>query len=193
VLLASLTSTQKLGIALMAAAFIVFALVSAFVLPRRNPDFPGRRHIWLYVGVVACFFAGMMSVIVFVDREPAEAQAKGPTTPTSTAPKPPTPPAAKGNAAAGKALFTAQGCIACHTFRPAGSTGTIGPNLDNVAADAQKANRGSLAQYVTESIVDPNAYIVPKYSGSVMPQDFGKKLSSKQIADLVAFVTQASS
>ena len=188
-LLASLTSSQKLGIALMAAAFIVFALVSAFVLPKRNPDFPGRRHLWLYVGVVACFFAAMMSVIVFVDREPAEAEAKGPTTPTSTAPK---PPAAKGNPAAGKALFTAQGCIACHTFKPAGSTATTGPNLDNVATDAKTANRGSLDQYVTESIVDPNAYIVPKYPGSVMPPDFAKKLSPKQIADLVAFITQSS-
>ena len=191
-LLASLTSSQKLGIALMAAAFIVFALVSAFVLPKRNPDFPGRRHLWLYVGVVACFFAGMMSVIVFVDREPAEAEAKGPTTPTSTAPKPPTPPAVQGNPVTGKALFTAQGCIACHTFKPAGSTATTGPNLDNVATDAKTANRGSLDQYVTESIVDPNAYIVPKYPGSVMPQDFGTKLSAKQIADLVAFITQSS-
>ena len=187
-LLASLSSGQKAGIAGMAAAFIIFALVSSFVLPRRNPDFPGLRHLWLYVGVVACFFAAMMSVIIFVARETTEAEAKNPTTPTSTAPK---PPAVKGDPVAGKALFTSQGCIACHTFKAAGSTATTGPNLDNVVADAKTANRGSLDQYVTESIVDPNGYIVPKYPGSVMPQDFGKKLSQKQIADLVAFITQS--
>ena len=45
---------------------------------------------------------------------------------------------------------------------------------------------------MTESIVHPNAYIVPKYPGSVMPQDFGTKLSAKEIADLVAFITQSS-
>jgi cytochrome c551/c552 len=190
-LLASLSSGQKAGIAGMAAAFIIFALVSSFVLPRRNPDFPGRRHLWLYVGVVACFFAAMMSVIVFVAKETTEAEAKSPTTPTSTRPAPPPPPPAiQGNPVTGKAFFSAQGCIACHTFKPAGSTATIGPNLDNVAADAKTANRGSLVQYVTESIVDPNAYIVPKYPAGVMPQDFAKKLSPKQIADLVAFITQ---
>ncbi len=73
----------------------------------------------------------------------------------------PTSQPAKGNAAAGKTLFTAQGCGACHTFAPAGSSGTTGPNLGHLAADAKKANRGSLEQYTQESITDPGAYIVP--------------------------------
>ena len=36
-----------------AAAFIVFALVSSFVLPRRNPNFPGRYLGW-YITISAC-------------------------------------------------------------------------------------------------------------------------------------------
>jgi len=191
VLLAALSDAQKTGIALVGAAFIVFALVSAFVIPRRWPNFPGR-HVWAYVGVVICFFAGMMATVVFVAKEqPEGAEAK----PPATAPGPPPPaqpPAPAGNPAAGKALFTSAACAGCHTFTPAGSTGTTGPNLDNLAADAQKANRGSLQQYVEESIVDPNAYVVPGFGSGIMPPNFKQTLKPQQIADLVAFLTKSS-
>ena len=194
-LLADLSGAQKAGIAGMGAAFMIFALVSAFVLPRRMPNFPGKRGVWPYVGVVVTFFVAMMLVVVFVDREKSEAKAEGTSPPPATSPQPPAPPAPpgpKGNPTAGKAVFAANGCAACHTFKPAAATGTIGPNLDNVAADAQKANRGSLQQYVEESIVKPNAYIVPGFAPNVMTQTFGKTLSKQQLADLVAFVTQGS-
>ena len=52
-LLASLSAAQKAGIAGMGAAFIVFALVSSFVVPRYRPNFPGRS-VWPYVGLVVC-------------------------------------------------------------------------------------------------------------------------------------------
>src|SRR5438067_2114045 len=43
-------------------------------------------------------------------------------------------------AAAGKTVFqsTDAGCAACHTLGDAGATGTVGPNLDHVVADAKK-------------------------------------------------------
>src|SRR5262245_50008584 len=77
-------------------------------------------------------------------------------------------PQAPTGAAAGKALFTANGCGACHTFTPAGTKGTVGPDLDHLAADATKANRGSVEEYTRESIEDPNAYVVPGFPPSVM-------------------------
>jgi mono/diheme cytochrome c family protein len=191
VLIASLSAAQKAGIAGMGAAFILFALVSSFVIPRYRPNFPDRR-VWPYVGVVVCFFAAMMAVVVFVAREKSEAKAEGTTPPPAVSPQPGPPPPVTGNATAGKALFAANGCATCHTFKPAGSNGTVGPDLDNLAADAQKANRGSLVQYATESIVSPNAYVVPKFAAGQMPQDFAKKLSKTQIADLVAFLLKPS-
>src|SRR5712692_10526773 len=145
----------------MGAAFIVFALVSSFVIPRYRPNFPGRR-VWPYVGLVGCFFAAMMVVVVFVGREKSEAKAAE-TTPSATSPSTSPSPAPKGDPVAGKALFAAQGCASCHTFKPAGSTATVGPDLGKLAADAKTANRGSVEQYATESIVNPNAYVVPKY------------------------------
>jgi cytochrome c2 len=99
-------------------------------------------------------------------------------------------PVGKGDAAAGKTLFTAQGCGACHTYAPAGSNGKVGPDLDHLAADATKANQGPLAEYIATSIKNPGAYVVPGYPNGVMPT-FGS-LSDKQIADLVAFLTTKS-
>src|SRR4051812_6851279 len=47
------------------------------------------------------------------------------------APPGPVPPQyAKGDAAAGKAVFAAKGCAACHTLADAAAKGTVGPNLD---------------------------------------------------------------
>lgn len=194
-LLAALSDAQKAGIAGMGAAFIIFALVSAFVIPRRMPNFPGARGVWPYVGLAVTFFVAMMVVVVFVGREKSEAKAGVTPPPPATSPTgapPPPAPGPKGNPAAGKAVFVANACGSCHTFKPAGSNGTLGPKLDNLAADAQKANRGPLTRYVEESIVKPNAYIVPKFPANVMPKTFGKTLSKQQLADLVAFLTSPS-
>src|SRR5262249_21217646 len=101
----------------------------------------------------------------------------------------PAPAAPAGNAAAGKALFNQQGCGSCHTFQPAGSNGKVGPDLDHLASDASKANRGSITKYATESIKDPPAYGLPGYPNGVMPKF---TLTDKQAADLVAFLTSSS-
>ena len=100
-------------------------------------------------------------------------------------------PQAPTGAAAGKALYNANGCGGCHTFTPAGSAGKVGPDLDNLAADATKANRGSLEDYTKESIANPNAYVVPGFPRGVMPV-FAGKLTDSQIADLVSFLTTKS-
>ena len=58
-MLAALSTAHKLGLGLSALAFIVFALLSAMVIPRSNPDFPGRRLGW-FVFVSILFFVGMI-------------------------------------------------------------------------------------------------------------------------------------
>jgi cytochrome c551/c552 len=99
-----------------------------------------------------------------------------------------------GNAAAGQAVFSANGCASCHTFKPANATGTIGPDLDKApASDAKADNNMELADFIEESIKDPDAYIAKGYSKGIMPTTFGKSLSSKQLHDLVAFIVSGSS
>lgn len=112
-------------------------------------------------------------------------------TPDKIVGKAPQPPAAlKGNAADGKTVFTSAGCSACHTFTPAGSKGTIGPDLDKLAQYAQQANQGTLAQFTSTSITDPDAYVAPGFQPHIMPATFGQSLKPQQIADLVAFLDQ---
>jgi mono/diheme cytochrome c family protein len=91
------------------------------------------------------------------------------------------PKAEKGNAAAGKKVFADNGCAGCHTFKPAGANGTIGPNLDD-------ALKGKDAEFIKTSITDPNAEIASGFQPNVMPQSYSSQLSSQQLSDLVAFL-----
>jgi cytochrome c551/c552 len=118
----------------------------------------------------------------------------------STTPSPPTTGAATtaattssgsagGDVAAGKSVFASAGCSACHTFKPAGSTGTIGPDLDTApAASAKDDHNMNLTAFIKQSIVDPNAYVAKGYQPNLMPKTFGSSLSAKQLTDLVAFI-----
>jgi cytochrome c oxidase subunit II len=92
----------------------------------------------------------------------------------------------QGDPAAGKEVFASAGCAGCHTFKAAGSSATIGPDLDT-------ALQGKDAAFVLESIVDPNKEIAPGFQANIMPSTFGQSLDDKQLADLVAFLTQPSS
>jgi mono/diheme cytochrome c family protein len=94
---------------------------------------------------------------------------------------------AAGDPKAGAVLFTSQGCSGCHTFKPAGSNATIGPDLDKLPEYANAANQ-PLDAFTQESIANPSAYVEKGYQPT-MP-DFGQTLSAKQISDLVAYVTQ---
>jgi mono/diheme cytochrome c family protein len=101
---------------------------------------------------------------------------------------------ATGNAAAGKAVFASSGCASCHTFKPAGATGTIGPNLDTApAADAKRDNNMNLEAFIRQSIVSPDAYIAQGYNKGLMPTYFGKQLKPSQLNDLVAFILAGTS
>ena len=94
-----------------------------------------------------------------------------------------------GDAKTGAKLFTDKGCDGCHVFKPAGSKGNVGPDLDKLAQYAKQASQGSLASFTFDSIKNPDAYTAPGYKSGLMP-NFGQSLSDKQIADLVAYLTK---
>jgi cytochrome c oxidase subunit II len=91
----------------------------------------------------------------------------------------------------GLAVFQQNGCGGCHTFKPAGSTGNVGPDLDNLAQAAKKANRGSEAQFVQESIVKPQAYLAPGYPDA-MPHIFGTQIPPDKLKQLVQYLLKGS-
>ncbi|HEX6762363.1 MAG TPA: c-type cytochrome [Gaiellaceae bacterium] len=97
------------------------------------------------------------------------------TVPTATT-TPATVPAEykNGDPAAGKQVFETAGCKGCHTLKDAGATGTVGPNLDTV----QPPPSLSLAV----SRVTEGRGAMPSFKG---------QLSTKQIADVTAYVVHA--
>ena len=94
-----------------------------------------------------------------------------------------------GGASSGKALFASNGCVSCHTYKPAGSKATVGPDLDKLATYAKTAKK-PLAAFVRESIVNPNAYVQPGFPPNVMPSF--SSLSKSQVDALVSFLTKGS-
>jgi cytochrome c oxidase subunit 2 len=95
------------------------------------------------------------------------------------------------NSVAGAAVFKNNQCGACHTLKAAGATATTGPDLDKLPAFAQAAGK-PLADFVQQSIVDPNAYIQKGYPKNVMPQTFGKALSKQELDALVQYLIGSS-
>ena len=89
----------------------------------------------------------------------------------------------------GEQIFTAAGCAGCHTFSPAGSNGTIGPNLDELAAAAGKREPGKSAEdYIRESLTKPEAFLAPGF-GNAMPSYEGR-LTDAQIQALIDYLLQ---
>jgi len=86
----------------------------------------------------------------------------------------------------GKAVFSANGCASCHTFKAAGATAKVGPDLDKLPEEAQRAGK-PLEQFIRESIVNPNAYVEPGFPKGLMPATFAS-LPKPQLDALVAFL-----
>jgi mono/diheme cytochrome c family protein len=80
----------------------------------------------------------------------------------------------EGDPAAGKELFASNGCGGCHTLADAGSSGNVGPNLDDAQPDYEL-----VVTRVTEG-------------QGAMPA-FGDQLEPQQIADVSQYVVDATS
>jgi mono/diheme cytochrome c family protein len=97
--------------------------------------------------------------------EPAETEPAGTGTGETGA-------AGTGDAAAGKQVFASAGCGSCHTLSDAGSSGSIGPNLDEARPSADK---------VIERVTNGQG---------AMPS-FKDQLSEQQIRDVAAYVSES--
>jgi mono/diheme cytochrome c family protein len=78
----------------------------------------------------------------------------------------------EGDPAAGKEVYASAGCGSCHVLADAGSTGTIGPSLDDSSVDFAGA---------VEQITN---------GGGGMPP-FSGELSEEEIANVAAYVVTA--
>jgi len=69
--LLGLTTSHKIGLAGTAIVFIAFALASSFLLPRRWPDYPGRR-LGLFVLATVVLTVAMLAAVEFFAVEEEE-------------------------------------------------------------------------------------------------------------------------
>jgi cytochrome c oxidase subunit 1 len=90
-----------------------------------------------------------------------------PSTPTAT-----TTPATGSANAVGKQAFAAAGCGGCHTLADAGTTGTVGPDLDETTLSAAEM----------EAIISDGKNAMPSYAKTLTPQ---------QISDVAEYLSQA--
>jgi len=169
----------EIGLLAVAAVFIVFALIVALVVSRARPDFPGKR-LGVFLAVVIGLFLAQMTAVFFLaekgeadepvvgeETQPAETE----TSPTGTTETTPTETTeAQGDPVAGKAVFTSAGCASCHTLADAGTTGTVGPNLDAASPSYDK---------VVERVTNGQG-VMPSFEGS---------LTEQQIQDVAAYVS----
>ena len=168
----------EIALVVVAASFIVFALVAALVVPRSRPGFPGNR-LGIFLVICGVFFLSQLTAVLVLAEvgeadEPAkEGSASGGTTGGETTAPPTETTEPAGDATAGKEIFLGTaGCSSCHTLADAGSTGTVGPNLD-----ALKPPYDAVVAQVTNG-------------GGGMPP-FGDTLSEQQIQDVAAYVSSA--
>ncbi|HEU0335264.1 MAG TPA: cytochrome c [Gaiellaceae bacterium] len=100
----------------------------------------------------------------------------------SSSPPPPPPPAetettttgetdTTGGAVDGAAVFASAGCGSCHTFTPAGSSGSVGPNLDDIslsvdAIEEQVRNGGGAMPPFEGDLSDAEIAAVAEYVAS---------------------------
>jgi len=84
---------------------------------------------------------------------------------------------------AGLDVWIEHGCGSCHTFKPANSNAPIGPDL-------QFTLDGKSRDYVTESIVLPNAKAAAGHTVGSMPEDYAQRISPQDLDALVDFLME---
>ncbi|GAB4548558.1 MAG: hypothetical protein OHK0023_11850 [Anaerolineae bacterium] len=98
-----------------------------------------------------------------------------------------------GDAAAGQQKYAQYGCAACHTaaggaayaFAPTAGTYT---RVQNVRLRLEAYANWTPEQYLAESILHPQRYIVPGGEAVQMPNNFGDQLDLKDLQDIIAYL-----
>ena len=84
---------------------------------------------------------------------------------------------AKGKALKIEPLFQ-KNCMRCHNIN----------GVNSVCPDLSTIGKRHDAAYIRQSILEPNAYIVPGFPKDVMPLNFKEQLTPQQVDKIVAFL-----
>jgi hypothetical protein len=95
-------------------------------------------------------------------------------------------------------IFAKAKCVLCHTIPGiAGATGVIGPKLVEgtnaplrLKDPAYCGRAKTVRDYVMESVISPEAYVVKPFQDNVMPRDFGERLSAGALNKIVDYLSK---
>jgi mono/diheme cytochrome c family protein len=103
----------------------------------------------------------------------------------------------EGEPEVGKTLAEgALGCAACHILSEVGPAWAATDGLPGLAVRAEiriqqedyQGESSNAEEYLIESVIQSNAFVVDGYVESVMPTDFGERLTLQDMADLLAYM-----
>jgi cytochrome c5 len=165
-------SRNDVILGVVALVLVVFSLVVSLVIPRRDPGFPGLNLRVFTVVATLLVVAMLLAVEVLGEAHESEGGAEhtesGATDTGGQGDTGGGGGAGGGDLAAGEEIFVAN-CGTCHTLTAAGTSGTVGPNLDDTSFD-----QGAVEDQVT-------------LGGGGMPA-FEGQLSEDEIQNVAAFV-----
>jgi mono/diheme cytochrome c family protein len=84
----------------------------------------------------------------------------------------------------GQGVWEEHGCGSCHKLDAAGSTGTLGPDLE-------LSLNGMPAAYIKEAIVAPAKTAAAGYGVGTMPEDYAARIPPDDLDALVQFLAQS--
>ena len=95
-------------------------------------------------------------------------------------------------------IFVRAGCPVCHLIPGIpGADGRVGPKLVLGTTGTQRLNdpayhgqARTIHDYVVESVLEPERFIVPGYPGRTMPAWYGSKLSGLALEKIAAYLEQ---
>jgi mono/diheme cytochrome c family protein len=79
-------------------------------------------------------------------------------------------------------------CFSCHNGETAPTAEGTWTRVDEIRLQDPALEGYTVEHYLVESIIHPNAYVVPGYIENLMPDYFGTRLDAQMLADLVAYL-----
>lgn len=195
------TRLQAVGFAGTVEDYVRGTIASGRPVPSAGTNYPSRMPTW------SSRFGGPLrddqidALVAFImnweDRALAEAQATPALAPGETLGTDIAQALPVGDSDNGKTLSEGVfGCAACHilsavgpAWSPTADTPGIGARAETRIADpAYKGAATSAVQYLLESIVAPNEFVVEGFTSGVMPANFGDRMGPQDAADLIAYM-----
>lgn len=106
------------------------------------------------------------------------------------------PPSADALLARGLGVYRAASCGVCHTLEAADTHGAFGPPHDGLAGTIQQrfadgsytGSARDVRAYLRESLLSPDAYLVPEYAGSRYLMPAATNLNPEDLEALISLL-----